>query len=135
MTTIKEKATHILEQAQVVILTSVNKEGYPRPVPMSKIKSEDISRIWFATGLDSVKTRDFLSNTKSGVCFQENGNSIALTGTVEVITDEKVKKELWQDWFIAHFPQGPTDPNYVLLKFQGEHATYWIDGEFIHQGL
>lgn len=135
MTTIREKAAQILEQSQVVVLTSVNKEGYPRPVPMSKIKSEDISCIWFATGLDSVKTQDFLANAKSGVCFQENGNSIALTGTVEVITDSKVKKELWQDWLITHFPQGPTDPNYVLLKFKGEHATYWINGEFIHQGL
>lgn len=135
MTTIKEKAALILDQAQVVILTSVNKEGYPRPVPMSKIKSEDISCIWFSTGLDSVKTQDFLSNPKAGVCFQENGNSVALTGTVKVITDPELKKELWQDWFIAHFPQGPTDPNYVLLKFQSENATFWIDGVFIHQAL
>lgn len=135
MTTIKEKAALILDQAQVVVLTSVNKEGYPRPIPMSKIKSEDISCIWFSTGLDSVKTQDFLSNPKAGVCFQENGNSVALTGSVEVITDPELKKELWQDWFIAHFPLGPTDPNYVLLKFQSEHATYWIDGVFIHQAL
>jgi general stress protein 26 len=54
---------------------------------------------------------------------------------VEVVTDEKMKQELWQDWFIDHFPGGPTDPGYVLLKFESNHATYWIEGTFIHKKL
>ena len=49
--------------------------------------------------------------------------------------DEKMKQELWQDWFIEHFPGGPTDPGYVLLKFESNHATYWIEGTFIHKKL
>lgn len=125
----------MLQRCEVVVLTSINKEGYPRPVPMSKITSEDISTIWMSTGLDSLKTKDFLSNPKAGLCFQEKGNSVALMGEVEVVTDDKQKQEYWQDWFIAHFPGGPTDPNYVLLKFTANHATYWIDGAFIHKKL
>ena len=35
--TMKEKATELLQRCEVVVLASVNKEGYPRPVPMSKI--------------------------------------------------------------------------------------------------
>ena len=35
--TMKEKATELLQRCEVVTLASVNKEGYPRPVPMSKI--------------------------------------------------------------------------------------------------
>ncbi len=81
------------------------------------------------------KTKDFAVNPKAGLCFQENGNSVALTGEVEVIEDEATKKEMWQDWFIEHFTEGPTDPNYVLLKFQGKHATIWIDGQFAHQDI
>ena len=114
-------------------ITSVNEEGYPRPVPMSKIKSEGYSVVWMATGNDSLKTKDFRLNPKAGLCYSENGNSVALTGEVEVITDAEIKKELWQEWFIAHFPLGPADPNYVLLKFKGQKATIWIDGVFIHE--
>ena len=69
----------------------------------------------------------------TSLCYSENGNSVALTGEVEVITDAEIKKELWQEWFIAHFPLGPADPNYVLLKFKGQKATIWIDGVFIHE--
>ena len=135
MQTIKEKAEAMLQRSKVVILTSVNKEGYPRPVPISKIKSEGLSAIWMATGLNSEKTKDFLANPKAGLCFQEQGNSVALTGEVEIITDNALKKELWLDWFIQHFTEGPTDPNYVLVKFTPKHATYWIDGKFIHRKI
>ncbi|GAA6256369.1 pyridoxamine 5'-phosphate oxidase family protein [Bacteroides sp. f07] len=133
--TMKEKAVELLQRCEVVTLASVNKEGYPRPVPMSKISAEGISTIWMSTGADSLKTLDFLSNPKAGLCFQDKGDSVALTGTVEVVTDEKMKKELWQDWFIEHFPGGPADPGYVLLKFESNYATYWIEGTFIHKNL
>ena len=128
MKLMKEKAEQLLQRCEVVVITSVNEEGYPRPVPMSKIKSEG-----YSTGNDSLKTKDFRLNPKAGLCYSENGNSVALTGEVEVITDAEIKKELWQEWFIAHFPLGPADPNYVLLKFKGQKATIWIDGVFIHE--
>ena len=38
--TMKEKAVELLQKCEVVTLASVNKEGYPRPVPMSKIAAE-----------------------------------------------------------------------------------------------
>lgn len=133
--TLKEKAAELLQRCETVALASVNKEGYPRPVPISKIAVEGISTIWMATGANSLKTIDFLANPKAGLCFQEQGDSVALTGEVEVVTDEKQKLALWQDWFIAHFPGGPTDPGYVLLKFKSNHATYWINGTFLHKKL
>ena len=106
MKLMKEKAEQLLQRCEVVVITSVN---------------------------DSLKTKDFRLNPKAGLCYSENGNSVALTGEVEVITDAEIKKELWQEWFIAHFPLGPADPNYVLLKFKGQKATIWIDGVFIHE--
>ena len=133
MKLMKEKAEQLLQRCEVVVITSVNEEGYPRPVPMSKIKSEGYSVVWMATGNDSLKTKDFRLNPKAGLCYSENGNSVALTGEVEVITDAEIKRSSWQEWFIAHFPLGPADPNYVLLKFKGQKATIWIDGVFIHE--
>lgn len=133
MEAIIEKAAGILGRCETVIITSVNKEGYPRPVPMSKIKSEGATTVWMSTGSYSLKTKDFAANPKAGLCYQEGGNSVALTGEVEIIDDEATKQEMWQDWFINHFPGGPTDPTYILLKFKGTDATIWIDGYFSHE--
>ena len=100
---------------------------------MSMVKAEGISTVWMSTGNDSWKTVDFRNNPKGGLCFYAQGDSVCMTGDVEVITDADIKQELWQDWFINHFPGGPTDPNYVILKFKANHATYWIEGKFIHR--
>ena len=127
MGSLKEKAKTLLQQCEVVTLTSINKEGYPRPVPLSKIKTEGLTTIWFATGNSSAKTKDFRSNPKAGICFYKEGNSVAMTGEVEVVSDTGTKKELWQDWFIHHFPKGPEDPEYILLKFRAEEITVCTD--------
>lgn len=135
MAAIKEKAAILLQNCETVILTSVNEEGYPRPVPMSKTKAEGITTVWMATGNGSVKAKDFRSNPKAGLCYFAEGNSVSLTGEVEIVTDPAIKQELWQDWFYAHFTQGPNDPEYILLKFTAHHATLWIDHEFVHREI
>lgn len=111
MESLKEKAKALLQQCEVVTLTSINKEGYPRPVPLSKIKTEGLTTIWFATGNSSAKTKDFRSNPKAGICFYKEGNSVVMTGEVEVVSDTGTKKELWQDWFIHHFLKDRKTPN------------------------
>ena len=50
MEELKRKAELLLEQCESVVLTSIDENGLPRPVPMSKVKAEGITTIWFATG-------------------------------------------------------------------------------------
>lgn len=131
--TLAQKAAALLAQCETVTVVSVDAEGYPRPVPMAKIRTNGHNEVWMATGADSVKVADFTKNRKAGLCYASYGDSVAMRGTVEVITDEALRRELWQEWFIAHFPGGPADPNYVLLRFVGTETTFWIDGEFAHE--
>lgn len=133
--TLVEKATALLAQCQEVTLASVNADGFPRPVPMSKGSTAGCNEVWMATGADSVKTSDFGLNPKAGLCYSLHGDSVALRGTVEIVTDDRIRKEMWQDWYINHCPGGPADPNYVLLHFVGTEATVWINGEFAHETI
>ncbi|WP_270590613.1 pyridoxamine 5'-phosphate oxidase family protein, partial [Bacteroides uniformis] len=61
--------------------------------------------------------------------------SLGFRGQLTLDFPEATKQEMWQEWFSAHFSKGPTDPNYVLLKFKGHHATIWIDGHFVRRNL
>lgn len=133
--TLAEKAAGLLKKCESVTITSVDANGYPRPVQMSKIKANGFNEAWTATGADSVKVADFKRNGKAGLCYDCYGDSVALRGTVEIITDDAIRKEMWQDWFIHHFPGGPSDPNYVILHFKGTEATFWINGEFNHSTI
>ncbi len=131
--TIVEKAAALLAHCREVTLASINADGFPRPVPMAKGHTAGCNEVWMATGADSVKVADFKTNPKAGLCYASYGDSVALRGRIEIITDDGIRKEMWQDWYINRFPGGPTDPNYVLLHFIGTEATFWINGEFVHR--
>ncbi len=133
--TLIEKAASLLAECRTVTVASINSDGFPRPVPMAKGHTVGCNEVWMATGADSDKVADFKINPKAGLCYSSAGDSVALRGTVEIITDDSIRKEMWQDWYIRHFPGGPTDPNYLLLRFIGTEATIWIDGEFAHENL
>lgn len=130
--TLAEKATDLLAQCDNVTVVSINADGYPRPVQMSKIHAEGFSNVWMATSAMSLKVADFRQNGKSGLCYDHYGDGVAMRGTVKIVTDDAVRKDMWQDWFIHHFPSGPTDEDYALLHFIGHEATFWINGEFTH---
>ena len=122
--TLTEKATHLLAQCENVTIVSIDADGYPRPVQMSKIGAKSFHEVWMATSADSVKVNDFKANNKAGLCYDHYGDSVAMRG-----------KDMWQDWFFHHFPCGSSDPNYVLLHFIGKEATFWINGEFSHSNI
>ena len=122
--TLTEKATHLLAQCENVTIASIDADGYPRPVQMSKIHAKSFNEVWMATSVGSMKVNDFKANNKAGLCYDHYGDGVALRGTVEIITDDTI-----------HFPDGPSDPNYVLLHFMGTEATFWINGEFSHSNI
>ena len=130
-----KKATNLLAQCKDITIASIEDEGFPRPVPMSKISSKGCNEVWLATAANSVKVTDFTLNNKAGLCYEHYGDSVSLRGTVEIVTDDDIRKEMWQDWFIHHFPEGPADKDYTLLHFTGTKATFWINGEFAHSDI
>lgn len=127
---IEEKAAQMVATAQVITVASVDENGYPRPVPMVKIKDEN-GAIYVSTGTNSAKTAHFKANPKAGVSIMKGDSSIVYTGEMEIVTDSIVKRSLWGDWMLPHFPGGVEDPEYCVLKFTPKSATYWIDNQFV----
>ena len=124
------KAAALLEKCETVALASINEKGYPRICVVSKIKNDGFSCMHFATGTNSHKTAHFRKDDKASVCYTHGADSVTLLGKIEIIEDMEVKKALWQDWFICHFPKGVDDPEYCVLKFSANEATFWIDSRF-----
>lgn len=125
-----KKAEELMRKAEVTALSSIDENGYPRTVTMSNLKPEGITTAWFATGTNSIKTENYKKNSKASLCFTLDGNNVTLIGDMLIIEDMSIKKELWADWFINHFPLGVTDPNYCVLKFQSKYIQAYIDNDF-----
>ena len=128
---IVRKAAELLDKCEEFTLASMNEEGFPRICVLSKTKSDGIKKAWCSTGLSGTKAKHFSANPKASVCFWKDGDSVSLIGNVTVRTDRAAREEMWQDWFVHHFPGGIDDPNYCVLEFTAHEATIWINREFV----
>lgn len=132
---LEEKAADMLGRCKLVTLASIGEDGCPRPCVLAKIAGKGYYDVWMATATDSVKVSDFKRDPRAGLSYYDGGDSVTLMGEVEVITDDAMRREMWQDWLINHFPQGPSDPTYTLLHFTGRKAVIYIGVEFVHKDV
>lgn len=89
-------------------------------------KADGIRWLTFCTGLGSPKTKRIEKCNKASVCFNAPDYNITLVGTMEIITDPEVKREMWYDGLKNHF-SGPEDPYYCVLHFTTQRYNLLVD--------
>ena len=79
----------------------------------------------------SMRSRQFMENPKASIYFFNKGRfryeSIMLTGTMEVLQDAEIKKEIWQTGDTMYYKEGVTDPDYCVLKFTAVKGRHYCD--------
>lgn len=50
-----------------------------------------------------------------------------LTGIMEVLQDEEIKREIWRDGDTRYYQLGVTDPDYCVLKFTAEGGRHYCN--------
>lgn len=105
----------------------IDENGYPKVATRSCIKATGINELYFSSNVSGHLIQSILNNPKSSVCFEKDGNNITLVGTAQLVNDPEVKKNLWLDWFINHYPGGLDDPDYGIIKFTTEYVSLWMD--------
>lgn len=115
-------------------MASVSEKGYPRICVLMPLKTVGVKEFWFSTGASGTKVRHFKNNGKAGVTFYSGGDSVTLTGEMEIVSDKSVKDGLWEKWskFLEkNFSNGgKDDPEYCVIRFTANEGTIYIDGEF-----
>lgn len=121
------KAEEIVKGSEYAVLALVDEKGFPRASAISNIKTSGLKEMWFATGISTGKVRCIKHSNKAGLCYCNIDDNVTLMGEIEILTDEKSRKEFWQEWFIRHFPGGIDDPEYCILHFTAEKAVLWVN--------
>lgn len=108
------------------VLTLVDEDGFPTSSVITAAKADGIRWLTFDTGLESNKAKRIAKCNRASVCFCGPDHGINLVGTIEVVTDPAVKKEMWYDGMSNHF-SGPEDPNYCVLRFTTKRYNLFVD--------
>lgn len=137
--------SEIISKAAEIIAGNCNQSGYcalaqldldgsPTAATITPAKADGIREIFFGSGLESNWAKRATACPKASVCFNSPTYNVTLTGTIEIITDPAVKREMWYDGLEHHF-SGHDDPAYCVLRFVTARYNLFVDwqserGEF-----
>ena len=124
-----ERINEILKKTANAHLAVVDEQGYPVVMVMSVINPENLNEVYMSTTLDSNKSKYLQKNNKASVCINTKENNITLVGEAQILTDQETKSKCWQNWFISHYKDGETDPNYCIIKFNTKRVAAFVDGQ------
>ena len=120
----QDKLIELMKDMPIGMLTTFGPEG-PRSVPMARQEVEPSAELWFITARDTAHVRALQSEPTVALTFSARDAWVALRGRAAVVEDQAKLEELWTTFAEAWMPEGPEDPNAVLLRVDVEQAEYW----------
>lgn len=132
-----DKAAQIIQgrcgETGYCALTLMDTDNRPNTTTISPSKTGGIKTIAFCTGYGT-RTERVQFRPDACVCFNAPDYHISLKGTVKIVTDPAVKREMWYPGLANHF-SGPDDTGYVVLLFTADSYTLFIDRQTVRGKL
>ena len=130
----RQQALALVEHDPLVMtLGTIGADGSPEIKAMVKMRNDGLRRFWFCSNTSARRTEvlrhdgraslyayEFVPEANPVVC-----RGVMLSGTVELSWDDDLRRSLWQDFMTIYYPQGPLDPDFVVVCFTAEHGNYY----------
>lgn len=117
----REQLMDFIRKQKTAFVASVDEDGFPNIKAMFTPRKIEENSFYFSTNTSSMRTQQFMKNPRASIYFYKRGRfqyeGIMLTGTMEVLQDAEIKKEIWQTGDSLYYKEGVTDPDYCVLKF------------------
>ena len=119
------KVAKLISDMQVCMFTTTEADGRLISRPMAVQEVEFDGDLWFFTRRDARKVDQVGREPRVNVALSSRSSWVSVTGAAEVVRDVEKAKQLWNAGISAWFPNGPEDPELVLLKVHADGAEYW----------
>lgn len=119
-----ERFEDLLQRFDHAMLVSVAQDGSLHARPMA-IADNDGAALSFATSNRSTKATEIAMRPGVAVVMQAAGAYLAVSGTARLVDDRARIERLWRDDWKLWFPDGPADPDLVLIEIDPARAEYW----------
>lgn len=119
------KLVELTKDSRFCMFTTVDADGTLISRPMTRQDLDLDTQMWFIATRDSRKVAQIRANPSASLTVSTNTSWVSLSGTAEVIDDLAKLKELWNTFAEAWLPEGPEDPNAILIRVDVHGAEYW----------
>ena len=127
-----KKLEHFIKKQKVSFICSIDEENYPNVKAMLKPrKIIGLKEFYFSTNTSSLRVKQYQKNSNACIYFYHKGilkyKGVMLKGKMEVLTEQKIKSEMWKKGDTIFYKKGVTDPDYCILKFTAMNGRYYCD--------
>ena len=123
--TVQEKVLALVNRCKIGMFGNKDEKGNPQIKAMLKTKNEGLNVFWFCSNTSSKRAAQIQKDGNACLYFYENFEGVMLRGSAEVLYDDEVRKSFWEDGMEMHYPLGPLDPDFALIKFTAESGNYY----------
>ncbi len=127
----KEQIYEFIREQKTAFVASVDEEGCPNMKAMFAPRKIEGDCFYFTTNTSSMRAQQFMKNPKASIYFYRRGRfryeGVMLSGIMEVLQDEEIKKEIWRTGDSMYYKQGAADPDYCVLKFTALKGRRYCD--------
>lgn len=118
----------IVESAPTCTLITQGRNGNFRARTMTRLNALEQGCLDFATDLASNKVGEICVDRRVTLFFVDprTRDTASLYGTGEIIEDLQERKCSWKEFLRHHWPQGHTDPAFVVLRVTLTHGEYLL---------
>ena len=127
----REYIIEFIKRQKTVFVGSVDEDGFPNIKAMFTPRKIAGNCFYFSTNTSSMRSRHFMKNPKASIYFYKRGRfkyeGIMLIGTMEVLQDDDIKREIWSIGDTMYYKEGVADPDYCVLKFTAVKGRYYCN--------
>jgi general stress protein 26 len=121
----KDRAWGMMQTLRMCMLVT-QASGILQSRPMSSIVKTDEGRVYFLTEASSSKDIEIEQNPSVLLAFGDGrATFVSVRANARIDHDRELVKRLWSTGAQAFWPQGPEDPNIVVITATPHQAEYW----------
>jgi len=123
-----ETISNLIEKQSISFISSVDENGYPNTKAMlPPCKREGIKTFFWHTNSPSMRIKQYRENPKACIYFYDKRffRGVMLKGTMEVLENKKIKKEIWKEEYSVYYNGGMDGGDFIILKFTAEEGRYY----------
>ena len=115
----------LIGKFDTAMLITHSLDGALRARPMAIAEHGDGAVLYFATRAHDEKLEEVIQSPRVAITMQAENTYLSISGEARVLTNQVLADSLWSASMRLWFPDGPDDPDLVVLLVDPEYAEYW----------
>ena len=124
----QETIGNLIEKQGISFISSIDEDGFPNTKAMlAPCKRDEIKTFYWHTNSPSMRIKQYRQNPKACVYFYDKRffRGVMLKGTMEVLDNKKIKKEIWKDEYSMYYKGGMDGGDFIIIKFTAGNGRYY----------